>query len=410
MPPHRGEGTVALDILKERGVPLDRQHFDWRDLVRTPISKLDDDAFTRVRIILMNGIELEAIRFSHSFARMCPDLAIRRDLAAVRRVEQHQATQVNWLLPADESPLETTIAYEQVAIEVTASLALAEPDPYVAQVLRFGLLEDFDHLYRYAALLDRVEGKDANTILQSHTDIRPGRPTLLHHRAPIDDVREPYERTRASAVTKLNALTILAGEQQTHNFYMNIGPLFADPVARQLYAEIASVEEQHVTQYESLVDPRETWVEKWLLHEAMEVYNYWSCLETETDKRVKAIWQRFLEYELGHLHHVMAVMKRVERRDPAELLPSVLPDPIGYAGHRDFVRQVLAQELTANAVGTQIVNPSEGSRASIDYREQLNAKGSPSETVAVGYRWAPGTELAAPPFVQVNTAEEVRAS
>jgi hypothetical protein len=401
---------VALDILKERGVPLDRQEFDWRDMVRTPISKLDDDAFTRVRIILMNGIEMESLRFSHSFARMCPDLAMRRDLAAVRRAEQHQQVLVNWLLPADQSPLETTIAYEQVAIEVTASLAQQEPDPYIAQVLRFGLLEDFDHLYRYAALLDRLEGKDANTILQSHTDLLPGRPTLIEHRAPVDDVREHYDKRSAKPITKLNALTILAGEQQTQSYYLNVGPLFADPVARQLYAEIAHIEEQHVTQYESIVDPDETWIEKWLLHEATEVYNYWSCLETESDGRIKAIWQRFLDYELGHLHHVMDVMRRVEGRDPEELLPRELPDPIGYHGHRDFVRKVLATELGMAAIGTQFVNPSPGSTASIAYRETLNRKGSPSETVAIGYCWTPGTELAGRGDGHALLAEEARVS
>jgi hypothetical protein len=57
--------------------------------------------------------------------------------------------------------------------------------------------------------------------------------------------------------------------------------MFADPLARQLYAEIASIEEQHVTQYESIIDARETWLEKWLLHEANEVYNYYSCVEYE---------------------------------------------------------------------------------------------------------------------------------
>ena len=31
-------------------------------------------------------------------------------------------------------------------------------------------------MYRYFALLDRLEGKDANDILQSYTDM-PGRPT-----------------------------------------------------------------------------------------------------------------------------------------------------------------------------------------------------------------------------------------
>jgi len=382
-----------LDILKERGTPLDRQRFDWREIVLDPISKLDGDAFTRVRVILMNGIELEAVRFQHSFARMNQEL--RGALAEVRRVEHHQATTVNWLLPPDQSPLETTIAYEQVAIEVTASLALSEPDPYVAQVLRFGLLEDFDHLYRYSALLDRVEGKDSNTILQSHTDIRPGRSTSIEHRAPLDDLRTPYDRSAAHPITKLNSLTIMAGEQQTHNYYMNIGPTFADPIARQLYAEIASIEEQHVTQYESMIDPRETWLEKWLLHEATEVYNYYSCVATETDARVKALWERFLDYELGHLHLVMDLMKRVERRDPAEILPATLPDPIGYHGHREFVRDVLASEVGMQSIGESFVNPSAGSPASIAYREQLNSKGSPSERVAAGYCWRPGTELTA---------------
>ena len=70
----------------------------------------------------------------------------------------------------------------------------SEPDPYLAQVYRFGLLEDFDHLYRYSALLDRLEGKDANNILQSYTDILPGRPTVVEHRAPEDDLRRPYDR------------------------------------------------------------------------------------------------------------------------------------------------------------------------------------------------------------------------
>jgi hypothetical protein len=143
---------------------------------------------------------------------------------------------------------------------VTSHVAIHEPDPYLAQIYRYGLLEDFDHLYRYSALLDRLEGKDANTILQSYTDVRPGRPTREEHRAPENDLRRPYDRTRAAALSKLNALTIVAGENQTHDYYMHVGPLFSDPVARQLYAEIASIEEQHVTQYEAMTDPAETWL------------------------------------------------------------------------------------------------------------------------------------------------------
>jgi len=385
---------LSLDLLKEKGVPIDRQVFTWRELVRAPYSKMNDDAFSRVRVILMNGIELEALRFSHSFARMNRDLRLK--LAQVRRIEQHQATLVNWLNPADQSPLETTIGYEQVAIEVTASVAQNEPDPYLAQVYRYGMLEDFDHYYRYAALMDRLEGKDANNIGQSYSDIMPGRPTVEEHRAPVDDLRLPYDRKKAAPLSKMNALTILAGEQQTHNYYMNIGPLFADPLARQLYAEIASIEEQHVTQYESLCDPDETWLEKWVLHEATEVYNYWCCSESETNPRLKAIWERFLAYELGHLQVAMNCFKDVERRDPAELLPATLPTPIKYESQRDFVRQVLSREVDMRAVGTQFINPGIGkeSAETLAYRQQMNSQGSPTQVVAAGYRWNAGTEVA----------------
>jgi hypothetical protein len=384
---------MGLDIFKERGISLDKQQFTWRDLVKAPTSKLDDDALTRVRIILMNGLESEALRFSHSCARMNRDLQL--PLARVRRVEQHQQTLVNWLLPADLSPIETTLGFEQVAVEVTASVAEREPDPYLAQVYRFGLLEDFDHLYRFSALYDRVCGGDANNIIQNYTDIMPGRPTVVEHRDPADDLREYYSRTKAEPLTKLHAVTIMAAENQTHDYYMTIGPMFADPVARQLYAEIASIEEQHTTQYESIIDASETWLEKWLMHEAMEVYNYMGCSQYETNPRVKAIWDRFLDYELGQLHYVMELFKKVENRDPAEILPNSLPEPIEYKSHRQFVREALSREVDLRASGTQFVGKDKEPERSLAYREQLNSEGSPSETVAAGYRWMPGTELTA---------------
>ena len=385
---------MALNLLKDKGVPLEKQRFTWKELVQPPYSKLDDDAFTRVRVILMNGIESEALRFGHACARMNSDL--QRALARVRRIEQHQQTLVNWLNPADQSPLETTIGFEQVAIEVTASVAEREPDPYLAQVYRFGLLEDFDHMYRYAALMDRVEGKDANTLVQSYSDILPGRPTSIEHRDPSDDLRTPYNRTQAALMTKLHALTIMAGEHQTHDYYMTVGPTFADPIARQLYAEIASIEEQHVTQYESIIDAKETWLEKWLLHEASEVYNYFSCVEYEGNPHIKRIWERFLDYELGHLRLVADLFENTERRDASEILSASLPEPIRYESHREFIRQVLRTEVHLSAAGTEFVDRSQETEQTRDYRTHMNSDGSPSDKVAASYIWTPGTELAAP--------------
>jgi hypothetical protein len=382
---------MALNLFDSKGTPIENQRYTWRDMVRTPLSKLDDDAFTRVRVIMMNGIEIEALRFSHMAARFNKEL--RLPLALVRRSEQHQATMINWLLSPDHSPLEITIAYEQVAIELTAAVAQREPDPYLAQTFRFGLLEDFDHLYRYSALLDRLEGKDPNNITQSYTDIVPARPTWEHHRYPADDLVDHYDRSSAHMLSKLHALTITAAEQQTHNYYMNVGPKFADPIARQLYAEIASVEEQHVTQYESMLDPSETWLEQWVLHEANECYTYYSCVESEVNPRIKAIWERFLDYELGHFSAACEAFKVYERRDPAELIPGPLERPIELKSQRDFYREVLVDEVNLRRLGPQFVPKEQESRASIDYRAMLHSEGEPSGPMSAGYVWTPGTEL-----------------
>ena len=382
---------MTIHLLQDKGMPLERQGMSWKAMVGKPISKLDDDAFTRVRAILMNGLELDSLRTKQVALRCNADARV--ELAQLMRVEQHQATTINWLIGADHSPIETTIGYEQTAIEVTASVAQLEPDPYLAQGYRYALLEDFDHLYRYSALLDRLEGKDANNITQGYTDIVPARPTVEHHRAPEHDLLEPYGPDAALA-TKLHALTLTGGEYQTHDYYMNIGPLFADPVARQLYAEIASVESQHIVHYGSMLNPRETPLEKLLVSEACEVWNYAGCAAQETNPRIRAIWERFLDYELGHLQVALRLFKDLERRDPAEVLgDGLLPRFIEFQSQRGFIRHVVENETGLRKDGTQFVDAAKEGASSLAYRSVVNAAGSPSTNVSATWTWAPGTEL-----------------
>ena len=150
-----------------------------------------------------------------------------------------------------------------------------------------------------------------------------------------------------------------------------------------------------MTQYESLIDPGETWLEKWLLHEATEVQAYWSCAQQESNPRLRALWERFLDYELGHLHFVMELMRQHENRDPETVLPEELPDPIRFESQRDFIKLVIEGEVKFRALGTRIVSGSlePSDSPSARYRDQLNRAGSPSELVAAGYRHRPGTEL-----------------
>ncbi|WP_030682963.1 hypothetical protein [Streptomyces sp. NRRL B-1347] len=346
---------MSLNPLEQQGIPLERQVRSWRELDVEPIDPDHCDPYTRCRIIVMNGIEVEAALFSHQFARHCPDPEVRRRLAEVRYVEQQQQKAVNWLLPGLASVLETTIAYEQVAVDLTAWVARSEPDPYLRQAYQFGVLEDFDHLFRYANLYEMIEHRKADAIVEQLTEVMPGRPTKLHHRHPEDNVREPYDRSTAQPLSKLHALTVMSAEQQTMNFYMNVGPQYMEPIARQLYQEIALVEEEHVTHYESLVDPGETWWEQLVTHEYNECYLYHSFMEQETDPKVRSVWELHLNMELEHLRVACDLMRRHDGRDPQEILAPELPAVLTFEPNKQYVRGLLDTQIDLTTLGTGYV-------------------------------------------------------
>jgi len=385
-----------MNPFRERGVPIEKQFRPYTQVALPPYRKQEVDAFTRCRVILMNGIENEAAVFSHGFARVSDNATLKGWLATVRRVEHQQQNTINWLNPADQSVLETTIGFEQVAIELTAYLAQTEPDPYVKAAFDFGLLEDFDHLYRYSQLLDLIHGKDPNEILQGRTDVLPGRPTQDHHNDPFLRVLKHYEKNQAHPRSKVNVLTLMAGEQQTMNFYKTVGNLYGSPDARRLYAEISEVEEEHVTQYESLMDPRETWFERWVLHEFTEVANYYTCYSTEVDLRIKQIWELFLAYELEHLRIAGEMLKEQQGIDPEELCGSELPTPATFESNRAYVAKVLEDTVDLRLVdGGELVNRRElpAEWRSHGYQRIVLAGGAPSETVVRLRMEAAGAEL-----------------
>ena len=386
---------MAWNPLEHQGMPVEDQFRNWAAMSPDPYDKYDVDPYTRTRVILMNGIEVESILFSHQFARVTDNLEIKRALALSRRSEQEQQKVVNGLNPGDQNPLETTLGYEQVAVDLTSWLARNEPDPMIKQALDFALLEDFDHLYRYADLYDLLEGKQASDFTKGLTEIMPGRPTALEHRHPYDDVRGHFDTHTVHPLTRLHVMTIVAGEQQTMNFYMNHGSDWIQPIARSLYTEIAQIEEQHVTHYESLLDPLDSWLKNWVFHEYNEVYLYWSMAEQETDSRIKAIWDLHLEMELGQLATACDFLQRYEGVDPAELLPPALPDvPITFETNKEYVREVLASQidLTTDGLGYAPTAELPGDHRYFAYQDVTNEGGAPSEVVVNMNREARGHE------------------
>jgi hypothetical protein len=163
------------------------------------------------------------------------------------------------------------------------------------------------------------------------------------------------DKHTADPRTKLHALTITASEQQTMNFYMTIGNRYLEPIARGLYLEIAQVEEEHVTQYESMLDPALSWFENLALHKYNEVYMYYSWMQQESDPRIRQLWELHLNMEIGQLQETCSLLRRYDGREPEEVLPAEIPEPVLLEENKAYVREVLATQCDLTSLGTGYV-------------------------------------------------------
>ncbi len=361
----------------EKPKKLESIIMSWDDLAPKPYKKMEASPYTRVRCILMNGTEYEAVWFSHNFHRHSADNDLRRMLALVRRSEQQQQKVIAGLKPVDENLLETTIGYEQLAVDLTAFLAQKVKDKHVKDALDFALLEDFDHLYRYSNLLESDMGAKAEDYVGDYTEITPGRPTISHHRHPYDSVKQPIDNRKADPFTKCAVSIITAAEQQTMNYYMNLGGFYKNEKGRKLYTEIGMVEEQHVSQYGSLIDPNPSWFEMCLMHEYVECYLYYSMLNDESEPNVKKIWERFLEQEIAHLHASLENLRKYEKKDWQDVIPDGnFPELVAFKSNTEYIRKILKNtvENTADREGYCNINDIPDNANFFKYQNKANQK------------------------------------
>ena len=257
-------------------------------------------------------------------------------------------------------------------------------------------LEDFDHLYRYANLMDLMgETRTAQDIVGDLTEILPGRPTIFQHRDPHDELRRPMTLKAADTQSVMNALTIVAAEQQTMNFYMDRGNIPENPLARALYLEIAEIEEEHVSHYESILDPTLGWLTNLVLHEYNECWLYWSCMQTENNSRIKALWELHLNMEIEHLRIACEMLKEIDGIDPESFLPADgMTEPLRFEPNKEYVRDVLRRTVDWTAWDSEFVPIGDLPRDHrfYDYQKAVNAGGVPTEQVIERRRAEQGSD------------------
>lgn len=336
---------MSFNPFEEKPMPIDRTFMDWTTMYPASYNLNTVHPYTKVRIVLMNGTEFEAQWFSHQFSRHCTDNDLRRELAMLRRIEQQQQKRISILKPKNETILEHTITYEQLAVDLTAFLARHENNCNVKNALDFALLEDFDHLYRYANLLDLEYGTCPEKLVGRYTEMTPARPTIAEHRYPKDSIFRYIDNKTADLQTRLNIGIITAAEQQTMNYYMNVAPFYSkSDLGRRLYQEIGMIEEAHVSQYESLKDPSATWLEDLLMHEYTECYLYYSCMMTECDLRIRKLWEECLTQEISHLHKAKELLEKYEGKDWQQVMGGCgeFPEILVLGPNIEYIRNVIA--------------------------------------------------------------------
>lgn len=321
--------------LDHRGIPLDRQVADWRELTLTGIDPEQVEPYTRCRIVAMSGMENAAVRFDRQIDRLTTDPDLRGRFELLRSVEARQRRAVAGLLAAPGGVLETTLTYEEAAVDLDSWLARTEPDRPRRRVYECDALEDFQHVYRYAELLDAVQPRRTSHLVDEVDGMLPGR---LGAPSP----EHPAEPDAPELMSTLNAITMLAVEQQAADFYDRVDADVLEPAIRPVYREVSWAEREQIDRHQALVEPGPSRWEQLVTREYNECRLYYAFLDQESDRRIRAVWELNLQMELAHLQLASDLLRRFDGREPEEVVGTGLPDQPGFEANRTYLRQLLA--------------------------------------------------------------------
>jgi rubrerythrin len=202
-------------------------------------------------------------------------------------------------------------------------------------------------------------------------------------------MRLHLDNSSTAAKSWMNYFTIVSGEQQTMLYYRGHGGMLNDDLARKLYAEIAEIEEQHVSQYEAIGDPNATALEQMTLLQLNEAYNYFSCMQTESNERIRSVWAEFLSHEIEHFNTCNELLLKYEKKDIRDIIKVDRIEPlIVFEPNKEYVNEVLKEQVNLRPLNKRFVSedrlPSDWK--SFSYQSTVNAGGAPSDIVEERYR------------------------
>ena len=362
---------------------MKRAPWPWRDFSR-PSTRLDAPA--RERLLLAWLLERAMAAFT---AEPAPADA-RRELALLRRSSLRRALWLGARLTPCP-PVEEALRLEQLEADLTAALWALPGAGHIRPALEFALLEEADQLYRFANLLDAEQERPAEAVTGERTEIAPGRPCVAAHRHPLDSVFRPLDFGAAPQGTLLTLGLLAPLQRLTASLYAARAGEAAHPQARMLFAEMALIEEQHATQYESLWDCRRTPRENLLLRARALGYAYHSLLAAETEAAMREIYAACLG-ELRADVRALNAATPFETAQPEE----DFPPPFVFGDTSALVRALMPRQVTLTMLEDSLVPSGQlpGDCRYFQWQRALCGDGSdmPSHRVIARYAARYGTD------------------
>jgi hypothetical protein len=111
---------------------------------------------------------------------------------------------------------------------------------------------------------------------------------------------------------------------------------------------------------------------------------YWSAMQDETDARVRSLYEQHLGMEIEHLRVACELMKRIEKRDPEEILPvSAFTEPLRFQPNKAYVRSILENQINLTSKDSDFVPVATLPQDDryFAYQRRVNGDFSPTEEV-----------------------------
>lgn len=332
---------------EKRSVSTEDTFLNWKEIFISPYDKDKMSPYTKMRILLSKAIKYDSIWFLHNFNTYCNNNELRREIAMIRRHDFQNLSMLSNLKPSNENHLENTIILEQLEVDLTAILAQRTGDDNVRNALNFALLEDLDHLYRFSNLMEFENNNSVKNITKEYIEILPGRPTISQHRHPRDSVNKFICNGSSDNFTILAINLITALERYAMNYYLSNKNIANSDLDKKIYTEISIIEEEHLSEYESLLDTNCTYLENLVMHKYCECYLYYSFYQDEKDDRIKNIFEKLYLQECGNLKKSAEMIDKFEGRDCSYMFPDggYFPELLKFENNIEYIRHVIKNTI-----------------------------------------------------------------